>query len=84
MSRTRTQSPAQQKPVEPLSFDAWQQQAIMLIPPPCAALLRRILHQQWTQWYVRLLSPQQAAKEAESEIWNTMSPAERLRYRAEA
>jgi hypothetical protein len=56
----------------------------MLIPPPCAVLLRRIRHPQWTQWYIRRLSPQQVAKEAERMIWNTMSPAERVRHRTEA
>ena len=81
---SRTQSAPQQKPGKVLSFDGWQQQAIALIPPARAALLRRIRHQQWTQWYVRKLSPEQAAKEAERAIWNTMSPAERLRYRSEA
>jgi hypothetical protein len=77
----RTRSEPRRKATEPLSFADWHRQAVGSIDRMYAARIGRVAHRQWTRWYVSGLTPDDAARAAERDLWNAMTPAERMRQK---
>ena len=73
MSRVRSPAPA------PVVYSDWLAQAQALFQAQHHGRPYAIRPREWTRWYVRGLSPEEAAEEARTLAWNALPAAERLR-----